>query len=388
MKILIVNDLHWPSMNGVAFSARTLAIGLARRGHDVQVIAPSTNAKNYSETDTNHKVWRIASVQMPMFAHVRMSLAPQRQVRKIIDQFQPDVIHAHTSLSIGPAAVAYGKRNGIPVVTTNHAMPENMLENMKILAPISKPIERILDQWGKRFHNRADIVTMPTASAIEMFSNYSRGVDIIPVSNGIDLTQFLPGDAPDYVYEKYKLPRDASVVTYVGRIDADKHVSILVDAFDRLRKTNPDTHLLLIGGGNDDEVIAESVRSRGLSDYVSQTGRVSEQDKIDLLKAGKIFAMPSPVELQSIATLEAMASGQAVVAVDAGALGELCLDGQNGFLVELDDANAIANAIAKILDNPALFARMSTESLAIAKTHDIDTTLETFEKIYDSLIKN
>ena len=96
--------------------------------------------------------------------------------------------------------------------------------------------------------------------------------------------------------------------------------------------------------------------------------------------------MPSPAELQSIATLEAMASGKPVVAVDAGALGELCQDGRNGFLTAQDDDTAIAKSLIKLLKDPSLREKMGKESLAIAKTHDIQTTLDTFEKLYTDLI--
>lgn len=96
--------------------------------------------------------------------------------------------------------------------------------------------------------------------------------------------------------------------------------------------------------------------------------------------------MPSPAELQSIATLEALACGKPVVAVDAGALKELCQDGVNGFLVKKDEPIEMSKAIIKILDNTDLRDRFSAKSVQIAKTHDITTTLETFEEIYDSLI--
>ena len=97
--------------------------------------------------------------------------------------------------------------------------------------------------------------------------------------------------------------------------------------------------------------------------------------------------MPSPAELQSIATLEAMASGLPVVAVNAGALSELCQDGRNGYITDQDDDEAIAQGLLAILQDPALRETMAKESIAIANTHDLKTTLERFEEIYTDLIK-
>ena len=96
--------------------------------------------------------------------------------------------------------------------------------------------------------------------------------------------------------------------------------------------------------------------------------------------------MPSPMELQSIATLEAMASGKPVVAVDAGALKELCQDGRNGYLCRQDDVDQIAESLEKILGDDNLRAQMSAESLVIAKTHDLNYTIDRFLAIYTELI--
>jgi glycosyltransferase involved in cell wall biosynthesis len=96
--------------------------------------------------------------------------------------------------------------------------------------------------------------------------------------------------------------------------------------------------------------------------------------------------MPSPVELQSIATLEAMASGQPVVAVDAGALKELCQNDRNGFLFELDDDEQMAISLLAIVADKELRDQMSNQSLEIAKTHNINYTLERFEAIYQELV--
>ena len=96
--------------------------------------------------------------------------------------------------------------------------------------------------------------------------------------------------------------------------------------------------------------------------------------------------MPSPAELQSIVMLEAMASGKPVVAVDAGALKELCQDGRNGYLCEQDNDEEIARSLLRIITDPKLRDSMGKESVAIAKTHDLEKTIKRFEEIYASLI--
>lgn len=386
MKILIAADLNYPVINGVASFTRNLARGLAARGHEVLVVAPSQTGKRYKEIDENYVVTRTASVPFPLYQNIRVSLSPMREMKKIINDFEPDIIHIQMLMWIGQAAMKYGNKVGIPIVSTNHAMPENLMDNLKLLAPLARPINYMLRDYGRRFHSKADFVTMPTQSAIDMFKIAEKmTVPMRAVSNGIDLSRFTTDPAPVEIFKKYHLPTDVPIITYVGRTDAEKHISVLVRAFDHALK-EVKAHLMIVGDGSDAENLRALVKELGIGKHVTFTGRVPEEDLAPLHQVGTIFAMPSPMELQSIATLEAMASGKPVVAIDAGALKELCHDNKNGYLCEQDSDEQIGNALVKILKDDSLRAKFAAESLKIARQNDLDYTLDRFIDIYKSLI--
>lgn len=388
MKILIASDLHHPTINGVATFSRNLARGLAAHGHEVLVIAPSQTGPKYREKDGNYTIVRTTAVAFPFYQNFRISLNPQREVKKIIEDFQPDVIHIQMLLGIGQAVMKQARQLGIPVVSTNHAMPENLMDNMRLLAPVSRPINYILKVYGARFHSKADYVTLPTQSAIDMFNADDKiDVPMEAVSNGIDLARFTSQPAHKAIYQKYNLPTDRPIISYLGRLDAEKHIPVLIKAFVRVKAKYPSAYLLIVGDGTEMTHLKAMARESGVEHSVTFTGRVSDEDLVELHKVGTVYCMPSPAELQSIATLEAMASGQPIIAVDVGALKELCQDTRNGYLCDKDDDKAIAAGLSKIVGDPNLRATMSSESLAIAKTHDLQTTLKRFEDIYRSLIK-
>jgi glycosyltransferase involved in cell wall biosynthesis len=388
MKILIASDLHYPTINGVASFSRNLARGLAAHGHEVLVIAPSQTGKKSKEVDGNHVIVRTVSVPFPFYQNYRISLNPVREVKKIISDFDPDVIHIQMLMGIGQAAMKIGNKMGIPIVSTNHAIPENLMDNLRLLAPVSRPINYILKAYGARFHSKADYVTLPTQSAIDMLNAGDKiVVPMEAVSNGIDLARFTSTKAAEETYKKFHIPMDAPIISYIGRLDTEKHMPVLIKAFALVKQVVPNAHLLVVGDGNDRPSLEAMCREYGISKDVTFTGRVSDEDLVELHKVGMVYCMPSPAELQSIATLEAMASGQPIVAVDAGALKELCQNGRNGFLCERDDSEAIAESLAAIVSDPKKRAQMSKESLAIAQTHDLQTTLNRFEQIYTDLIK-
>jgi len=386
MRILIASDLHYPTINGIATFGRNLAQGLAADGHEVVVVAPSQTGRAGEEMDGNYRIIRTMSLVFPFYQNLRVSMSPAREIKTIVKKFKPDIIHVQTPLGIGLGAIQAAKKFDIPLVATNHAMSENLIDNMRLLAPFAKQIDFILRQYGNRFYSNADYVTLPTTAAIHMVKSQSFSKPHAAISNGVDLSQFEPGKVGPEVREHFGIPPRVPVVMYLGRLDAEKHVSVLIRAAKRL--TVQKFQVVVVGFGNDLDRLEDLAGQLGISDRVTFTGRVDEDDKADLLRTASIFVMPSPAELQSIATLEAMATGLPVLAVHAGALHELCIDGKNGLLFPLDDDEVLAEHLGKLLDHPKLRTQMGEASLELARHHDLATTIKSFEELYERVAKN
>lgn len=388
MRILLSSDLYFPMQNGVSQFTRNLAQGLAKRGHQVAIIAPSQSTKRDIEFEGDVTIYRTRAVVFPFYQNTRISIAPMIEVRRIVKDFNPDVMHTQLLLGIGQAVMGTSEKYRIPMVSTSHAMPENLMDNLKRLSAFSKPINYVLREYGRRFHNRADIVTSPTQSAVDGFgkqaSKLTKPIEI--VSNGVDLSVFKPGEVSDDLYKKYSLPKNKPIVLYVGRLDAEKHISVLIRMMARVVKKS-DAHMLLIGYGVEEDYLKQLAADLGISNRVTFAGFVPEEDKIELIRIGKVFTIASPAELQCISALEAMAVGMPVVAVNAGALPELCKPGVNGYRFALDDDAQAANRVVKILDDKKLQKQFATASHQIAMKHDITYTLEQYEKIYERAIE-
>ena len=387
MKILITSDLYPPVINGVSTFSQNLARGLSAAGHEVVVVAPSQTGKRYNEKDGAIAIHRVRSVVFPFYQNVRICLTPQLEIRKIIKEFQPDIIHNQMPMGIGQAATMLGRHYDIPLVSTSHAMPENLMDNLQKLSAFSGPINYMLADIGRRYHSKSDVVTAPTKSGLNGFERFiaKMTVPIKIISNGIDLKQYQPGPVKKSLYRKFKLPTDQPIITYLGRLDTEKHVWVLLYALREVLKKRQ-AHLLIVGSGVDldnERHIAEEI---GVAKHVTFTGRVSEEDKIALHRVGDLFAVASPAELQCIAALEAMASGKPIVAVQAGALGELCHHHKNGERFKLDDYKGAARGMLRILDDKSLAKKYGAESLRIAQTHDLDTVIQKFVKLYETTV--
>jgi glycosyltransferase involved in cell wall biosynthesis len=200
------------------------------------------------------------------------------------------------------------------------------------------------------------------------------------VSCGIDLAR----------YRRLTPRRDGPpTVLYVGRLDEEKRVDELLRAFAGLPHQTPEqrsVRLEVVGDGACRATWQALAERLGVADRVHFAGFVSEDDLLDAYARAAVFCMPGIAELQSIATMEAMAAGLPVVAADAMALPHLVVPGRNGWLYPPGDVPALTDRLATLLADPALRARMGAESVELAGRHELGGTLARFEAIYSSVL--
>jgi hypothetical protein len=165
-------------------------------------------------------------------------------------------------------------------------------------------------------------------------------------------------------------------------LDWEKHIHNLLRA---VAKFPPeiDFYVEIAGNGSQKKYLTELANELKISDRVSFLGHISEEELPLAYERATVFAMPSIAELQSIATMEAMASGRPVVAANAMALPHLVHDGDNGYLFEPDDVDDFSECLLKIAtaDQKEL-NRLSENSIHLIQSHDIKRTLAIFEGLY------
>ena len=132
---------------------------------------------------------------------------------------------------IAIATRRYAKKYDVPLVSTGHAYPDNITSQLKILKPIKRPLDAILRTYMASFLKHSEYATMPTEMAIDDLVPKKRKhfqVTVEPLSNGVDLAQFGPKKPAAKIYRKYHLPKDKPLVLYVGRVDPEKVLVMMV----------------------------------------------------------------------------------------------------------------------------------------------------------------
>ena len=373
-------DTFWPEINGAASFISRLSAGLVERGHDVHLAAPSYSNRKLGAQIEEHEgqkmtVHRIYSWRWYPHPWLRFALPwrIKQNSAKIIDAVKPDVIHFQSHIIIGRGQTIEGKKRGIRIIGTNHFMPENLLEYTFILPPFLRNWAIGL-AWGAadRSFSRAEHVTTPTRKAAEYLEANTSVRGVLAISCGIDADNYTPNMEP----------RSDNLIVFLGRVVEEKQIDKLIRAFAKLDAALG-AKLEIVGGGDQEAKLKALAVQLGVRDRVTFTGYVDETYLRNALTRATVFAMPSIAELQSISTMEAMASGLPIVAANAMALPHLVHDGENGYLFEPGNVDELAARLTDVLSMPHEdLLKLKRESLKIVESHDIQRTLDTFESLY------
>lgn len=378
LKILMGVDTFPPDVNGAAtFSAR-LSAGLQRRGNEIRVASPAFSRKHgyfMEEHDgATFGVYRIYSWRWYPHDWLRFVLPwrAQANAAKILDEFQPDVVHTQSHIVLGRGLVRQAKIRGIRVVATNHFMPENLMEHTLLPKFLQRTAARIAWADAAKTYRMVSAVTSPSRKAADFLEAETDITDVHAVSCGIDADLYTPS------FEK----RTENRILFVGRVTAEKHIDVLMKAVAKL-DPSLDVKLEIVGGGDLMKELTQLAKTLGIADRTTFTGYVTDDELRDALTNATVFAMPSIAELQSIATMEAMASGLPIVAADAMALPHLVHNDENGYLFVPGNVDDLADKLTKVLTlSDADLARMKKWSLRYIAAHDIQRTLTIFEALY------
>lgn len=379
LRILIGADTFAPDINGAARFAERLAAGLVQRGHDVHVSAPNQayrRARPHTEIIEGERMTlhRLPSVRWAPHDWLRF-VWPWRSkhyARTVLDRVNPDVVHIQSHIVIGRGLARIARQRGIPVIATNHVMAENILEHTTMPDVINRFILKHAWADAKRTFDLARAVTTPTRRAADFLEKTVAVKGVIPVSCGIDRTQYTPVLGP----------REQNRIVFVGRLTAEKQIEVILQAMTKLDPALGTT-FDIVGGGDQRKQLENLATQLGLADRVTFHGRTTDEELRAVLSRASLFVIASIAELQSIATMEAMASALPIVAADAVALPHLVHHGENGYLFEPGNADELAARLTDVLTaDPAEYERMQRASLDGVAMHDITRTLDTFEALY------
>jgi 1,2-diacylglycerol 3-alpha-glucosyltransferase len=384
MRILTAGQAFYKKNNGQAVFTIDLAVGLTQAGHEVLVMAPSEKGRAYRKSGNGLILQTVPT--LPMKYNLNITLFSNKRVTQAIAEFKPDVVHIQDHYFLCRNVLHVAHEHNIPVVGTNHFLPDNLSYNFRIPAWARMSIHRLLWKDMLSVFNTLQVVTTPTETAAGILRQQQIKAPVQAISCGVDQTRFRPRPELDRIAlrQRYGLEANKILFLYVGRVDREKGLDVLIQAIDSLQRD--DIRLAIVGKGSGLNDLQNLTQSLSLGKRVVFLGYVPGHDLPCLLNSADIFAMPSQAELQSIATLEAMASGLPILAANARALPELVEHQVNGYLFEGGNAIEAARGIAALADNRDQWAAMGQASLLKVRPHSLSNTIQRYINLYQSLL--
>lgn len=384
MKILLTTETYFPWVTGVSVSTDNIAKFMAASGHEVTLIYPKQQVKGEVPHHKNVTLVEIPSFSTNFYNNAVSAniFAAVKIIKKLMGKNKFDAIHVQEPGIVGIAALVLAKQRKIPVVGALHFIPEQI--DRVLWGSFEKILTPIINIYIRFVYNKYDGIMTPS----HFFSGYLKGVGVKTpidvISNGTDTKKYYPGNINKELRRKLGFKENDFVFLFIGRLDRDKNVETLVRA---IPYTDPEVKLLIVGRGTERKYLESLSKKSKVAEKIVWIDYISDEEMPKFYHAVQAFSIMSPYEGQSIVTLQAVASGLPIIAAKAGALPELCRNGENGFLINPYDTRTLAEKMNEIAHHKELQKKFGEESRKISLPHDRSKTLHNLELLYQKLIK-
>lgn len=356
MRVALVTDTYTPQVNGVTTVLRRIVRAVGDAGHLPAVIAPAYPGPPPSGGTPE---LRVPSLPFLPYPSIRLSLPLVSRIRRFLDRFAPDVVHAATEGPLGLLGRRWALQRGVPLVTSYHTHFPRYCRDYGV-----PRLEPLVWRWIARFHGAARLTHTPGREAREALR--AHGVTRAVVwGNGVDVSFFHPRRVDRAWRRELAGEAGRDVVLHVGRLAPEKNLDVLIEAWRLTRRVFGARVAFVVAGEGPLER-----RLRRALPWATHLGFLERERLAALYAAASLCVFPSTSETCGLVALEAMASGVPVVVADAGGFRDTVPHGEAGFRVSPNDPHAYLDAIATLLTQPAARRALAAGARCAAELHD------------------
>jgi glycosyltransferase involved in cell wall biosynthesis len=307
LRIALVTETYAPEINGVAMTLSRMVQGLLARGHRIQIVRPRQSRADEASHSPNHEEVLVRGAAIPGYDGLHFGLPARSRLHRLWSRQRPDAVHVATEGPLGWSAVSAARRLGIPVTSDFHTNFDHYSGHYGV-GWLRRPVAAYL----QRFHNRTAATFVPTREmSCALTARGYRQVEVI--AREIDTACFNPSRRSAALRGAWGLGESGLAVIWVGRLAPEKNIPLVLAAFEKIRLTNQDARLIIVGDGP----MRKSLQERH-PDYIFAGMRVGD-DLAAHYASGDLFLFSSLSETYGNVTLEAMASGLCMVAYEYAA---------------------------------------------------------------------
>lgn len=383
MHIANFTNTYLPVISGVVRSVRSFRDELTRQGHNVFIFAQ----EHADYVDKDPFIFRYPSLNLPTGIDIPAAIPISPFMDRLLPAIKLDVIHTHHPFLLGQTAATKAQELNLPLIFTFHTQYREYTHYFPLSAEtVQNFLKNAVDRWLQDFMRRCQHIIIPSESMRDTLVNeYGLKNNFTVIPTGIDVEAYNNASGKK-IRKKRHWDKDIVMIS-IGRLASEKNWPTLIQAAALVIKDYPQFRLALIGDGPDRKNLESLAKELGIRQRVTFIGSLSFSETPSYMKAANLFGFASITETQGLATLEAMAAGLPVVAVDASGTRDLLKHGQQGYLVA-NDAEALAAAIKKLLANPATMQRFAEAAYKKAQSFNIENLTGKLVDVYEQAIRD
>src|SRR5277367_1642820 len=349
--ICVVTETYPPEINGVALTVAHLVAGLRARGHTVTVVHPRQGRQRKSESwGSDAGTIQVRGLPFPGYRSLRFGLPAPRLLLRSWRANRPAVVYAATEGPLGWSAVRAARRLGIPAVSGFHTNFHHYCKHYG-LGWLQHPALRYL-RW---FHNQTERTLVSNEELGEQLRNAGFS-NVSLLDRGVDSQLFAPQQRCADLRREWNASEKDLVVLSVGRIAPEKNLGLAIETYRKMKGFSGTTKFVIVGEGplrralqreNDDLIFAGMQTVAKLARYYA---------------SADVFLFPSETETFGNVTLEAMASGLAVIAYNYAGAKLHVTHGETGILVPFGNAKAFVDSAVSLVRDPQAIKRIRRQA--------------------------
>ena len=395
MRILNVTETYAPfvEFGGPPVKVRALSEGLARRGHQVTVLTADWGLEKRLQTPEEKITaerspfgWRwnkngVQAIYVPTWLHYRTvswNPAVKRYCRARLQNF--DVVHIFGLYDLlGPMVAAASRKRNLPYVLEPIGMFVPMVRNLWLKRMYHAA-------WGRRLLEGASaVIATSDQEAGELLAGGLRGTRVVVRRNGVEVPRSWPARG---TFRKARgISAEEKLVLFLGRLSAKKSPDLLLRAFAELSGRTPGISMTLVLAGPDESGVeaelGQMAKELGVPSKVQFAGPVFGESKWAAYRDADVFVLPSRNENFGNTAAEAVAAGTPVIVTEQCGIAPLLAD--EAGLVVRHDTRALSNALARILSEAQLRARLVAGCAVVASRLGWEEPVRDMEALYAGL---
>lgn len=398
MKILHILDHSIPLHSGYTFRTKAILEQQQQLGWETfHVTSPKHTVGTAAIEEVDQLTFYRSEqpkglmAKLPILNQWAIVLSLAKRLDEIIPELKPDLLHAHSPALNGLAALKAAKKYNIPLVYECRAFWEDAAVDHGTAKEggLRYKLTHFLETYVFKRANAITTICEGLRSDIAARGIPAEKITVIP--NAVDIEHFTYGVDADADLRSQLGLQDKIVLGFIGSFYAYEGLPLLLDALPAIVKAQPDTRLLLVGGGPQEALIKQKTQDLGLQEVVIFTGRVPHGQVQDYYNQVDIFVYPRlSMRLTDLVTplkpLEAMAQGRLVVASDVGGHKELISHQDNGYLFKANDAQDLADTVLDLLNQPQQWEQLRLAGRRfVEQTRNWPTSVSFYKNIYAQL---